>query len=344
MKRKQHMNIAIISTLMANVALLVGTITPVMAATPLMPAVPEFRTAQLGTPPEFKLATQLPKVAEIMPILAVKPFANGERYLRDVAARLNLVGESAKNGNGKLALRDYPKDIQQQTITMFEASGGFFYRYDKLLHAVPEKQAALPDDDKAFAIAVDFLTSSGLMPKDAIVNREQVSFSKPKLTEFYGETGETRREFTTSVEVRFPQFWEGHAVTGPGSKLYVALGEGGKVLGVTKMWREAAATQTYLPTIPPATALEGLLKGQGQMSVPAGCSTANVEKMDVAYWSSSPRQPQRTALPLYRVEGSCLNAKGQNLGGFEAYTAAVIGADLNLNTEKETPDLEQDVE
>lgn len=316
--------------------------THVFAGDVLMPAIPEYRTADTGEIPSFKLAAPLPDVAARLPVFTVKPFQGAVEYMEQISKRLGLSGKIVYNDKGKFALRTLAGEKDQQTLSMFEATGGFFYRYDKLIHAVPDRQPNLPDDEKAYDIALRFLKEHDLLPRDAVIDRQRVTFAKSRLVEFDGKTGKTLSEYVTGIDVRFPQLWDGHHVTGPGSKLYVAIGDQGRVLGVTKMWRESAGTPAYLPSIPPELALKNLQNRQGRLSVPSGCTLASIEQVTLAYWLESPKRQQRTSLPVYTVNGTCYSAEGDDLGKFEGYAAALASTDLRINMEKDRADLSQD--
>ncbi|GAA3946215.1 hypothetical protein GCM10022278_01730 [Allohahella marinimesophila] len=250
--------------------------------------------------------------------------------LRDVAGRLGLDDKLMRNGKGKLATRTRAGTDDQQTLTGFDSSGGFFYRYDHRLHAVPEEQPRLPEAEKAFVIATEYLLKHGLLPDDALAKPDLVSFHQPMLSEFEAKSGRILQSFATSIEVRYPQQWGDLPVTGPGSKLYVALGDGGDVVGVTRMWRSARPTNVMLKTVPAEEAFRQLKVGS-HLSMPVGCATAKIEQFQLAYWSESPKESQRTSLPLYQIQGQCVSETGEGLGGFMGYAPAVHAGDFKLN-------------
>ena len=335
-------------TLRTNGPLLVGAaltliaVTATAATAPLMPPIPVFRTAQIGTPPKLELAVELPAAPSHLAVYALETAPSGKEQISRLAAQLGLGGETLDNGSGKLALRDRPGEDAQQTLTLFEASGGFFYRYDKELFRIPEEQPRLPDEDTAHKIALDYLSQHGLLPRDAGIERDQVAFSRSRLVEFATDSGKTTRELVTHIEVRFPQVWDGQPVTGPGSKLYVAVGPEGKVLAVTRMWREGQASGAMLPAIAPAEALAYMQRSKGRLATPMGCQNASVEEVSLAYWAESPTVMQRTSLPVYRVQGQCYDAKGLRLGDFEGYAPAVLNESFRLDSGKDHPDPDQD--
>lgn len=170
---------------------------------------------------------------------------------------------------------------------------------------------------------MEFLHKRELLPEDALADLKSAIFSRPRLVERDAKEGRKLQEIVTGIEVRFPQAWEGNRVTGPGSKLYVAFAEGGKVLGVTRMWRQARKSKATLPSIPADEALGLLRQGHGPQSFPHDCVKAAVRRMELAYWSESPRAIQRVGLPVYRIQGVCMSADERDLGEFEAYAPAV---------------------
>ncbi|MGH9893354.1 MAG: hypothetical protein ACREA0_15470 [bacterium] len=290
----------------------------------LMPHIPAFRTAALPKPPQIVKEIALPRVPESLPVFEVLPPPRPEEQVRHAAGAFELKSREGSFHRGRADLREETEDPKQQrSLTLFEASGGFFYMHNNRLYSPPEKQPKLPSEEEAHRLAMEFLRKRELLPEDALADLKSASFSRPRLVERDAKAGKKLQEIVTGIEVRFPQAWEGHRVTGPGSKLYVAFGEGGEILGVTRMWRQARKSEAALPSIPADEALELLRRGYGPQSFPHDCVKAVVQRMELAYWSENPRTIQRVGLPVYRIQGVCRAADERDLGEFEAYAPAV---------------------
>jgi hypothetical protein len=100
------------------------------------------------------------------------------------------------------------------------------------------------------------------------------------------------------------------------------LGDGSVLEGLTRMARVTTGVDMLLPAVPAGTALNALTQGAGTYAVPTGCTTARVTKMDVVYWSDSPRLAQDRSVPVYEIGGDCVDAQGKSLGEFSAYAPA----------------------
>lgn len=307
----------------------------------LMPAIPAFRTSALEASPKLELSVEPPQVPDSLPVFEIVPGKPPEEALREAARAVGIELGAVRSEDGKLALHQGSKEPGQgSSLALFEASGGFFFMVDRLF-SPPAEQPSLPEDERAHALAVEYLKERGLLPEDALAGYETAELVRSTLVEFDGESGRDRRRVDVSVEVRLPQSWDGYRVTGPGSKLYVALGDGGEVLGVTRMWRQARRSEAKLPSIPPKESLELLAEGRGRQAYPTGCARAAVERLELAYWSASPRLPQRTALPVYRLRGTCTSAEGVDLGEFEAYAPAVRDVGFQI-PQRSTRDVHED--
>lgn len=307
-------------------------------------SIPAFRTSALNTTvPKFELNVPLPFVASQLPLIETGHPDLNTNGITVVAKKLGLSGKSANNRRGKTRLRSNVDKSDQQSLVMFDASGGFVYKFDNKLHAIPEAQPNLPDDKEALNIARNFLASHNLLQGDIDVDLSKAVFSRAQLSQFDGKSGRILKSFTTGVDVRFEQSWENIPVSGPGSKLYVSIGDGGEVVGVSHILRKGKKTSTQLKTISPYEVFANLTKNKDvQLSVPVGCLSAQIDQFKLVYWSESPKKSQRVAWPVYSIAGQCKDKRGQDLGGFVAYADAALKPAKLPRTKTQHADKDQD--
>ena len=133
----------------------------------------------------------------------------------------------------------------------------------------------------------------------------------------------TLQRIVTGIEVRFPQVWNGIRVSGPGSKLYVAFGDKGQVVGMTRMWRSNGMVMEKLRSVSPKKALAALQNGIGTYTASSQCDQAQITQVEPVYWSRSPRLPQKVAVPVYEIKGTCFSTNGELMGDFAAIAPSV---------------------
>ncbi len=323
-------------TLLAMTLTLSLTLSPVLATAAaaqtrpetVFPNIPGWRTLGPAVRPQMTLARgAAPAVPPTLPSYALKPAAVTERSIQQLADTFGLRVSDMAPQHGKWEVDETGTDpSQKRSLSVFAASGAFTYTYDNLVYPATMTEPKLPARTEAHEAAVRFLKDSGLLPADALTGAGDVQFTNAVISERDGRDGRILRQVSTNLEVRFPRTLGGHAVTGPGAKLYVIFGDGGRVVGVTRAWREVEGAAESLPAVQAEEAVRMLQEGAGVIDVEASCSQAEITRMEVVYWMDSPRLEQRVALPVYHLEGRCLSATGAPAGDFEAYAPAALEA------------------
>lgn len=294
----------------------------------VFPSIPGWRTLGPAVRPRLTLGRGVaPAVPSTLSSYALKPAAVTERSVVELAGTFGLrVSETAPQ-HGKWEVDEPGTDpSQKRSLSVFAASGAFTYTYDNLVYPGSTTEPRLPARTDAHAMAVRFLRDNGLLPADALTGAGDVAFANAVLSTRDSRDGRILSQISTNLEVRFPRTLDGYAVTGPGSKLYVIFGDGGRIVGVTKAWREVEGAAESLPVVQPEEALRLLQDGAGVVNAEASCSQAEITRMEVVYWMESPRLEQRVALPVYHLAGRCLSSTGAPAGDFEAYAPAALEA------------------
>ncbi|HEY5869470.1 MAG TPA: hypothetical protein VI542_28570 [Candidatus Tectomicrobia bacterium] len=296
------------------------TASQVQAATEFaMPAIPGFRASAPKTSPRFALTVPVQVPAQLG-VLKLAPVHTDATSVAQLADRLGLRGEALEENPGRWLVEDVKGE--RRSLTVFGASGGTNFMNLDQLHIAPENTPKLPSDAEAYTHALGFLKERDLLPADFDTRLGTVTFHRPRLIERDMKRNVNQTVIETAVQVRFRQYWQGLRVSGPGSKLYVMLGEGNVIEGLTRMARTATGVDMLLPAVSAAAALDALGQGEGTYAVPTGCTTAKVTKMEVVYWSDSPRLAQDRSVPVYEIGGDCVDAQGKSLGEFFAYAPA----------------------
>lgn len=291
----------------------------------IFPKIPPYRSFR--PTPEFAVKVPLPTVPVNLNFYEVQPITVNKDYVRRLAAALDLRAKARHLHGGRWEVVETPKHpLLKRSLHVYEASGGFSYEFDSLFFAPMEQQPKLPSEQEAWQLAVGFLKKNGLLPADAHTDIEQVHFSKPTLIERSAKEKKTLKEILTNIEVRFDRVLGGYRTAGPGSKLYVSFGEGGRILGITRIWRDVKKAAQTLPSIQPAQAIQLLRQGAGVLDADVACVQADVTHIYLVYWMESLKAQQRVSLPVYRIEGKCVSAEEKILGDFEAYAPAVLNS------------------
>jgi hypothetical protein len=319
-------------TLLVTMTLLVGCAffsSPVASAQDkvdyLFPKIPAYRTDGPPAPPKLVLKVSPPKVPANLNVYQVQPIKVDETSVQRLATAFGLQGKAQRLKDGKWEVVEAGESSnQKRSLQIYEASGGLSYMFDNLIFAPVDQQPKLPSEKAAHELAMRFLKEKGLLPHDALSEIQQVHFSKPTLIERNAKEKKTLREIVTGIEVRLPRVLDGYQVAGPGSKLYIAFGEGERILGVTRVWREVKKSDRTLPSIRPGDAIRLLQQGVGVLDADPACVRADVTRMELVYWMEGPKAEQRVSLPVYRIEGTCVSAESKVLGTFKAYAPAVL--------------------
>ena len=238
--------------------------------------------------PTIKLETQLPKVPEKLVIYKTKePKVTKEDFLR-IAEKFSLKGSLVETNN-RFILKNESMELE-----IMKASGRMTYGDISEMYGDLTKTPNLPDEKMAVDIAYNWLKNFGLAPEDA-------KFSKVvrDWVEVARKDGVRRVDIITQVifkrEIgRFP-------VEGMGSKLKVYIGDGGKVVGVYKCWREIEPYQE-VKLRSPDEALQ-MLKNKGIHGVLTPVSqNLTVKRVYLAYFAQPPSVKQKYFLPVYVFE------------------------------------------
>jgi len=261
--------------------------------------------------PEIIVDTSLPTVPEKVKVYKViEPDAKKE--ISDIMKIFNVDGNIEETDDAFMV-----KDKQFE-IEVLKSSGRIrclsysAFTADNLVKKLPE-------EEDAKKIAVDFLNTNGLMPKDA--KFDKIVIDKIIQANKDPETGKiSEEEFPQYIQVIFKRVIDNIPVDGPGEKLKVYIGDNGKIIGVYKCWR------TYKPyaetkIISPSEALKNL-KERGIYGVKVG-KNVKVIDMYLSYYAQPAVDKQDYLQPVY-----VFTVETENKDVFKQYIPAIPGKDI----------------
>ena len=195
--------------------------------------------------------------------------------------------------------------IQNVGMTQLEiekASGGMFLRDPKQLWNTALKPS-LPDREKARQLADEFLKSAQVLPagdKNLVTN-----FAGFAETAVSPDNGNPRDKTSLDVQVNYSVKLnvvretgkqEQLPIVGGGGDFKVALGDGGRVIGYTGVWRPITGVAATADVVPQKEAEAQYLKSLGGMKVTQLSSS-------LAYYSAPSFEQQALLAPVWVMRG-----------------------------------------
>lgn len=195
--------------------------------------------------------------------------------------------------------------IQNVGMTQLEiekASGGMFLRDSKQLWNAALKPS-LPDREKARQLADEFLKSAQVLPagdKNLVTN-----FAGFAETAVSPDNGNPRDKTSLDMQVNYSVRLnvvretgkqEQLPIVGGGGDFKVALGDGGRVIGYTGVWRPITGVAATADVIPQKEAEAQYLKSLGRMKVTQLSSS-------LAYYSAPSFEQQALLTPVWVMRG-----------------------------------------
>ncbi|MCK5001346.1 MAG: hypothetical protein KAS23_17500, partial [Anaerohalosphaera sp.] len=137
-----------------------------------------------------------------------------------------------------------------------------------------EKSVNLPDDETCKKLAKDFLSTNGLIPKDARMHKKVSSRSPGKKT------------------VGFYRTINGFHTTGNGAGIRIEIGDNSEIVHVKKNWQKLHQLKQY-PIKSPRQAFDEMVNGKGSSDRPKG----KVKEISLKYYCSPMKQ--KYVQPVY---------------------------------------------
>lgn len=246
----------------------------------------------------FKLAHPLPEVPEKMMVhRVVDPGISRE----DIVPLMEVFGLQ-----GKIVVhdREFVVRDRDRALEVFKQPGTGYLRFSDDAKLAAEEQARdLPSEDEAVAMAEEFLRSNGLLPENTfLAGTGYYEFTK------YDAEGKIFEQGRSAISVGFGFTIEGVEVHGPGAKAGVVFGEGGKMIGASRIWREIRPDRE-VRVIPPEWALTRFKQRWPREADPDQFWRAKIRtevrinEMYLSYYAKPGCIPQSYIEPVYVFKG-----------------------------------------
>jgi len=267
---------------------------------------------------KYSLTAEFPEVRGSYTLYRVVPVIVTEERVREVAERFGLAGEpgAMNKKTGEFLLIDASKDPEEQ-VSVYAHSGGVAYHIPDLeLPTEVTRQPDLPTDAEAEKIALAFLEKTGMRSPDARVVKTEVN---QKQEVWKAGESEPEASYDVTKAVRFGRSLDGLPVYG--DEFAVILGDGGKVVGLVKTWREVMSDGN-VGLRSPGEAYEDLRAARTvRPHVGGEYDQITIENVSIGYWMEPGGVVQDLVRPVYAFSGTAVR------GGVEEPYVEYVFAD-----------------
>lgn len=203
---------------------------------------------------------------------------------------------------------------------MFYKYEGFFYTAFDCYNIDEPKN--LPGEQEAIEIAKQFLKTNNLLPSNSDINSVIVT---ENIESSYFPNNKTPYSYATSRNIAFPRSLNNIKIYGVGEKLYVTIGDNGKILAVHVSCRNVSGDQIK-PIKPVDQALSEL--ANCNMSTIKQKSAAFADKVlitnvSLCYWAEFGDYDQEYFEPYYMFKGDTILKGKTSKDSYWAYVKAV---------------------
>lgn len=251
----------------------------------------------------YSLNAEFPEVRDSYTLYRVVPAAITEERVREVAERFGLSGEpgAMNKKTGEFLLIDASKDPEEQ-VSVYAHSGAVAYHIPDLeLPTEVTRQPDLPTDAEAEKIALAFLEKTSMQSPDARV--VEVGVNQKQEAWKAGES-EPEASYDVTKAVRFGRSLDGLPVYG--DEFAVILGDGGKVVGLVKTWREVTPDGN-VSLRSPGEAYEDLRAARTvRPHTGQEYDQITIENVAIGYWMEPRGFVQDLIRPVYAFSGTAL--------------------------------------
>jgi hypothetical protein len=255
----------------------------------------------------FQIATPLPSPPPEMLVYRPRTSAVSIETIGQLVRSLQLHGEIVER-DGLTFVKD-----GDRTIEWFTGQGTGYLRYcdDERLSA-QTVATNLPSEATAIELARRFLTAHGLLP-DAPRGTNTGYFQFGVI----GSAGGFVSEGRTALAIGFTFALDGYPVEGPGAKAGVVFGEEGKILAVSRIWRDVEP-EARIPIVPVAEALAHFKANWAQEMLPDEQPSPDIlvsvfaNRAYLAYFARPGMLPETLLRPVYVFNGKyTVRGKGE---------------------------------
>ncbi|BBL67131.1 MULTISPECIES: calcium-dependent protein kinase [Methanoculleus] len=251
----------------------------------------------------YSLNAEFPEVRDSYTLYRAVPVTVTEEQVREVAERFGLAGEpgTMNKKTGEFLLIDASKDPEEQ-VSVYAHSGAVAYHIPDLeLPTEVTRQPDLPSDAEAEKIALAFLEKTGMQSPDARVVKTEVN---QKQEAWEAGATEPKVSYDITKAVRFGRSLDGLPVYG--DEFAAILGDGGKVVGLVKIWREVTPDGN-VSLRSPGEAYEDLRAARTvRPHTGQEYDQITIEHIAIGYWMEPRGFVQDLVRPVYAFSGTAL--------------------------------------
>ncbi|MCC7556391.1 MAG: calcium-dependent protein kinase [Methanoculleus marisnigri] len=251
----------------------------------------------------YSLNAEFPEVRDSYTLYRAVPVTVTEEQVREVAERFGLAGEpgTMNKKTGEFLLIDASKDPEEQ-VSVYAHSGAVAYHIPDLeLPTEVTRQPDLPSDAEAEKIALAFLEKTGMQSPDARVVKTEVN---QKQEAWEAGATEPKVSYDITKAVRFGRSLDGLPVYG--DEFAAILGDGGKVVGLVKIWREVTPDGN-VSLRSPGEAYEDLRAARTvRPHTGQEYDQITIEHIAIGYWMGPRGFVQDLVRPVYAFSGTAL--------------------------------------
>jgi hypothetical protein len=221
-------------------------------------------------------------------------------YVKTLGARFGLTGYMLQGDN----LFTLVAEDNDTSLEVYKSTATFHYRIASKLY--PHEKPVLPSDEEAKKIAMDFLSTRGLLPEGDVAS-----------TIYRGTTGYGTAHLLVGFTHRVN-------LAGPGAKHGVRIGNNGEVIDV--FINPINPLNLPVQEIAPAISINEAFKEMKSLKkyyVPLETRNVTITEIKIAYFLEPIDTYQDYIVPVYVFGGQCFDNSGQQIGNFSGYAHAV---------------------
>lgn len=208
------------------------------------------------------------------------------------AERFGVRGKPQDMG-ARLIARD-----DQSSLEYFVATGSVRWNMRPSQKSESEFQPTLPDENAAVEYAMTKLREFDLMHASAAVHSvTDLEYSYRKV----GDKEDTSYAIARQVNMRFKE--AGLPFFGPGAKIQVSVGDGGRVDEMLRFWREVDVAGEAT-TISPDHLVDILMRDESFAQLRAGEASVQFHDCQLGFYALPPREVQGIFVPVFALSGT----------------------------------------
>jgi hypothetical protein len=275
-------------------------------------------SSQVASTPEIKYTVNFSQIAgEVPPVTFEMAIARTDwpeklkiykmvkpeitiKYVTELSSKFGITGEIIQ-GEGGFSIQD--KDVGSY-FDIYRQTGTIWYKVASKLY--PHEKPVLPSDEEAKKIAMDFLSTRGLLPEGDVASKVSIG----------GSSG-----YPAHLLVHFSHVID---IAGPGAKHGVRIGNNGEVIDV--FINPINPLNLPVQEIAPAISVNEAFKEMKSLKkyyVPLETRNVTITEIKIAYFLEPIDTYQEYIVPVYVLGGQCFDKSGQQIGNFSGYAHAV---------------------